>query len=286
MTTKEQRRVAAERHMGLVRGVFFKDTDRSLDGAHVYEEGAGAELELPSPKFDETEVSVSWEPLAPAIAKAGGKVCVVDPANFSRPGGNYLAGAWDPESQICAESNLYAILEGLKENFHDINRQSGRGGLNSDRAVYVEDVVFTTDGVMRKRDVLVISPVNRRLALENQRSESECDADMANRIEALLRIAATHQPDTLVLNAFGCGFPGNDDATVANLFKDWLDAHPGAFGKVVFAIPGGPSLDAFREVFPEEEAELRPATLWESDEEKPGEGLGVEAVSDGRWVFD
>lgn len=290
MPTREERQAEAKKHNGLVRGVFESDIKKAIESAVIYEDGEGRELDLPEPRFEQTNVSVAWGPLARTVEEATGKVCVLDPASFTRPGGNYLGGGWSPEEQICAESNLFPVLEGLKKVYHDANRQSGRGGLNSDRALYLKDLVFTTAGVTKMRDVLAISPVNRRLALENHRPEAECDQDLANRIEALMRIAAVNEPDTLVLCAFGCGFFENDPTTVANLFKQWLDAHPGQFERVVFAIGGGPSLDAFRDVFPVEDTrrtavveEVKPADDEDDDED---DGTDIAPTSDGRWVFD
>jgi len=289
MATKEERQVEARKHNGLVRGVFAHETEVAVESAVIYEDGDGRELELPEPRFEKTQVGVAWDTLANVIEAATGKVCVLDPVSFTRPGGNYLGGGWSPEEQLCAESNLFPVLEGLKKRYFDANRQSGRGGLNTDRALYLKDIVFTTAGVTRKRDVLAIAPVNRRMALQNHRPEAECNQDLANRIEALMRIAAVNEADTLVLCAFGCGFFENDPTQVANLFKQWLDAHSGLFERVVFAIAGGPSLDAFRAVFPAEDT--RRTTIVEEaqpqrDEEDDEDEVDIAPTSDGRWVFD
>lgn len=287
MPTKEERQTEAKKHLGLVKGVFASDIAKSIDSVELYEDGDGRELELPEPRFEQTDAHVLWSQMAPAILQAKGSVCVLDPANFRTPGGNYLGGGWSPEEQICAESTLFPVLEGLKGIYYDGNRQSGRGGLNTDRALYLHDITFTTDGVTKQRDVLVVAPPNRRFALENHRSEAECDIDLANRVETIMRIAAAHQPDTLILHAFGCGFFENDPTAVANLFKTWLDAHPGQFETVSFVIGGGPSLDAFRDVFPYHETR-RVEVVEETpeDDEDDEEGTDVEPTSDGRWVFD
>lgn len=289
MPTKEERAAEAKKHNGLVRGVFESDIKAAIASAVIYEDGDGRELELPEARFEETQAVVMWEPIARAVEHASGKVCVLDSANFRNPGGNYLNGGWSPEEQICAESILFPVLEGLRASYYEVNRQSGRGGLNTDRAVYLTDIVFTTGGVTKMRDILVIAPVNRRFALENHRSEAECDQDLANRVEAIMRIAAAHEIDTLVLHAFGCGFFENDPKVVAGLFKSWLDAHPGQFQRVVFAIAGGPSLDVFREVFPYEETrrvQVAEEEVEKDEDEDDEDYTDVEPTSDGRWVFD
>ena len=53
--------------------------------------------------------------------------------------------------------------------------------------------------------------------------------------------------------AFGCGALGNDPQQVIGLFKGWLDAHPGVFETVVFAVPRA-SFDAFDAAFGEKKA--------------------------------
>lgn len=290
MATKEERRAEAKKHLGLVRGVFASDIAAAIESAKLYEDGDGRELELPEPRFDETEVVVEWGQLADAVAHARGKVCVVDPASYRTPGGNYLNGGWGTEEQICAESTLFPVLEGLRAVYHDANRTSTHGGLNSDRALYLTDIVFTTDGTMKKRDVLVCAPPNRNFALQNHRSEAECEMDLKNRIETVMRIAAVGQADTLILGAFGCGFFGNDAEQVAGLLKTWLTVHPGQFEKVVFSIAGGPALDAFRNAFP-----AKVSNEPEAPEAVDGEDEFDDDLDDwfyntdenaGRWVFE
>ena len=185
------------------------------------------------------------------------------------------------------ESNLVPILEGMDKTFYAENRHYGHGGLNSDRAMYIEDVVFTIKGKMEYCDVLVISPVNRKMALENNRSEAECDTDMKNHIVSLMNLAAMNKADTLVLADFGCGYMCNDGKVVAGLFKEWLDAHPDQFETVIFAIAVGPALDDIRVVFPEKPKEfvIKEAPKTDELEEDDGE-IDVEPVSEGRWVFD
>ena len=286
MANRDQRIAQAKDHISRVKGIFETDIARALEGIRIYEEGEARAVELEEARFENTTAHTAWTGIANALSFAEGKVCVVDPAHFTRPGGGYMNGAWDIESQLCAESNLLPILEGMDKTFYAENRHYGRGGLNSDRAVYIEDVVFTIKGKMKHCDVLVISPVNRKMALENNRSEAECDTDMRNRIISLMNIAAMNKADTLVLADFGCGYMGNDGKVVAGLFKEWLDEHPGQFETVIFAIAGGPALDDFRDVFPEkpkEDVVEQPVKTEDDDED---EEIDIEPVSEGRWVFE
>ena len=289
MPTKDERKVEAQKHIALVKGVFAAETAKTIQSAVLYEDGEGRDLELPEPRFDKTDVTVQNIDAAAAVTRAKGKACVLDFASYRHPGGGYMNGAWAQEEALCSVSNLQLVLEGLTDVYYEPNRQSMRGGLYTDRALYLTDVVFTVDGNMKKRDVIVCAAVNRRFALQNHRSEAECDIDMLNRVNAVMGIAAANQVDTLVLGAFGCGVFGNDPTTVATAFRDWLAAHPGQFERVVFAVPGGMNLGAFQEVLDSErEAEkAKPVSVVVEEEDEDDEYWrnGLEE-NNGRWVFD
>ncbi len=290
MPTKEERKKEAQKHIGLVKGVFGSDTAKTIESVVLYEDGEGRDLELPEARFEQTKVSVERIDAAEAVVSAKGKACVLDFASYRYPGGGYVNGGWAQEEALCAASNLLPVLEGLRDVYYEPNRHTMRGGLYSDRSMYLTDVVFTVEGKMKKRDVIVCAAVNRRFALENNRSETECDIDMTHRVHAVMGIAAAHEIDTLVLGAFGCGVFGNDPTKVAILFRDWLEAHPGQFETVVFAIPGGPNLDAFMKVFPHEQEDKpknEPLTI-DSGEDDFDEDLWRYDLHehDGRWLFD
>ncbi len=237
MPTKEERRDEAAKHIALVNGVFAKETEATIASAKVYEDGEGRGLELPDPTFGETKTFVTTDFAPSAVHRADGKVVVVDPASFTRPGGAYESGSFGPEQILCANSNLYPVLQAMKSTYHDANRGYQCGQLFTDRALYLENIVFTRDGDMKKADVLAIAEPNRQRALENHRSERECDKVLADRVETIMRISAAHACETLIVGAFGCGRdPGSEDCTLT-LFKNWIEEHPGVIGGVIFAVP-------------------------------------------------
>lgn len=249
MADREQRKIEALKHSALMKGAMGKETQESVDTVVVYEEGEGRELALPEPSFDATETIVTgmFEPAA-MYRFASGKTVLVDPASFTRPGGAYEDGAFGPEQILCSQSNLYQVLCGIKGVYYDKNRDYRRGGLFTDRVAYVSGVVFPRDGSMRTADVMVVAEPMRARALENHRSERECDTALEDRVEAIMRIAAANECETLVCNAFACGRLGYDASQVIGLFKAWIDAHPGAIGRVVFAVPRT-HFDAFDAAF-------------------------------------
>lgn len=154
-----------------------------------------------------TKVVTSFAP--EALYRDGeGKTLIVDPGAFTHPGGAYEDGAFGPEQILCSESNLYPVLCAHKRDFYDKNRDYRRGSLFTDRALYVPEVLFSRESDTRRADVLVIAEPIRAYALENHRSERECDKALADRIETIFRIAAANGTETLIVGAFGCGRNG------------------------------------------------------------------------------
>lgn len=132
------------------------------------------------------------------------------------------------------------------------------------------EVLFSRGGDVRRADVLVIAEPVRAFALENHRSERECDKALADRIEAIFRIAAANGTETLIVGAFGCGRNGYPVEQVIELIQNWIAEHPGAVPNVVFAVPRMHA-DAFREAFGAPEPE-RPAPVVVAEGENDREG--------------
>ena len=293
---REERRREAARHTGLMKAAFGRETDEAIESARIYEEGEGrsllwgaeaaaaaeaaeAEEATPSdgaagaatPQATETTVKVvtSFAPEA-LYRDATGKTMIVDPGAFTRPGGAYEDGAFGPEQILCSESNLYPILVAHKRDFYDKNRDYRRGSLFTDRALYVPEVLFSRGGDVRRADVLVIAEPIRAYALENHRSERECDKALADRIETIFRVAAANGAETLIMGAFGCGRNGYPVEQVIELIQNWIAEHPGAVPNVVFAVPRMHA-DTFREAFGAPEPE-RPAPVVVTEDEGDREG--------------
>ncbi len=266
MAEKEERAAQAAKHNALMRGAFAGETAATVEAVRIYDEGEGRALELPEPAHEATETMVTRAFAPEALYRFGeGKTVLVDPASFTRPGGAYEDGSFGPEQILCSQSNLYQVLCGIKEIFHDANRDYRRGQLFTDRAAYLPDVAVS-QGSVRKADVIAIAEPLRARALENHRSERECDNALAQRVEAFMSIAVANECETLIVGAFGCGRLGWSAEHVAGLFKAWIDEHPGALGRVVFAVPRA-SFDAFDALFgkPEEAAPAVVETAGDED---------------------
>ena len=235
--SKEERAAQAAKHLSFVKGVFAKETEAAIQSVKIYEDGDARTIALPEPKADTTETSVTTAFPVSALHNVTGSATLVDPASFTRPGGAYTDGSFGPEQVLCSESNLYPVLKGIKAAYHDKNRGYACGQLFTDRAAYLENMVFNREGTIKNANVIVIAEPNHQRALENHRSEKECDVCLQNRIETLLGIAAANDTETLIVGAFGCGRQGFPPAQVIEAFKTWIDAHQGAIPHIVFAVP-------------------------------------------------
>lgn len=264
--SKEERASQAAKHLSFVKGVFSKETDESVQSTIIYEDGEARSAQLPEPNADSTTTNVTTAFATSALHNASGKIALVDAASFTRPGGAYENGSFGPEQVLCSESNLYPVLQGIKPLYHSKNRGYACGQLFTDRAAYVKNVVFNREGSIRKADVIVIPEPNRTRALENHRSERECDASLANRITTLLNIAALQEIDTLIVGAFGCGRQGFPANQVITQFKDWIDTHPGSIANIVFAVPRA-HFETFNEAFgiPEPQTTTEPEVKQEEE---------------------
>ena len=269
MPTRDERREAAAKNLALMRGAFASETKATVEAAKIYENGEGRELPVAEAE-GETTTSVTTDFAPKAVFGAQGKVVVVDPCSFTRPGGAYEDGGFGPEQILCTESNLYPALCACKELYHSKNRGYSSGMLFTDRALYLPDVAFVRDGTIRRADVLAIPEPNRTHALENHRSEREVETALRARVEALLRIAAANGAETLIVGAFGAGPQGFDAEVVIELFRVWIAAHPGAIGHITFAVPRAvlaPFEDAFGEEREPEPVVVAPTEAEEDDED-------------------
>lgn len=267
---REERKAQAKKHLGLMRGAFSGDTKKTVEACVMYEDGVMRTPELPEAPFETTETIVTTKFAPEVLREATGKTLIVDPTAFTRPGGAYEEGAFGPEQILCAESNLYPILQGIKPVYHDKNRMYTTGMLFTDRAAYLPNVVFSSQGALSYADILAIAEPQKNRALENHRSEAEADKALVDRIATLLNIAAANEIETLIVGAFGAGRNGYTTDEVIRLFSAWITAHPGAIKTIYFAVPRG-VYDAFNEAFGkavEEVVEVVEADEAEADDEE------------------
>ena len=188
------------------------------------------------------------------------KICILNFASARQPGGGFLRGkAKAQEESICYVSTLYHTI--VDNDMYTINNNDHRKGLYHHIGIYSPEVfVFKQDRddpkILDKPfyvSVITCPAVNKTFALSNNLDDELIDDTMFTRIDLVLHIASVHQPDILILGAFGCGVFGNEVSTVSSMFNELLyDKYTNICEKVIFAIPDNKTFDDFYQSFNDE----------------------------------
>jgi uncharacterized protein (TIGR02452 family) len=191
--------------------------------------------------------------LAAAQAYAAQKVCVLNFASATNPGGGVVKGSNAQEEAICRCSTLYPCIsdEKITSKFHNQHRymlkNDKMNALYNDDCIYTPDVtVFKTDTDSPKRmpqnewymvDVISCAAPNLRNNPSNAMNPGDARKaaaikpnDLLNlhmkRMRRILDIAKANKEDVMILGAFGCGAFQNSPDIVAEamvrVIKDYL----------------------------------------------------------------
>lgn len=198
----------------------------------------------------------------------GPRYQVLNFASYTNPGGGFENGSLAQEEMLCHESNLYLVLKAHLHDFYVWNKEHLNGSLYENRGLYSPCVRFFAsdedmeEGRYLSADVITVAaPIVsiRQRYVKPAFTQKENEEALKERIGFVLDIAnknavVMHRGNpktTLILGAFGCGAFGQDPKVVASIFKKYLDEESYNFLRVIFAIPDGKNLEAFREVFDE-----------------------------------
>lgn len=177
-----------------------------------------------------------------------GKTAVLNFASYKNPGGMFLNGSSAQEESLCHESFLYNVLS-KKESYYEWNQAHKNKALYTNRALYTPNVRFERNGKSVHCDVITCAAPNKHAAQTYQHvSDEENLKALKDRIQFVVDIANSKKVDILILGAFGCGVFGQAAEEAAECFAEALKQMQ-SFDTVVFAIPSGPNLNAFRNVF-------------------------------------
>lgn len=198
-------------------------------------------------------------------AKVGKKVCVLNFASAMSPGGGVVNGSGAQEECLCRCSTLYPCLSAAYVEFHGYHKNLlDEGKING---LYNDDCIFTPDVVVFKTDTLlpetmaesdwykvdVITCAAPNLGRERNCSDEKLFEIHKKRLEQILKIAAFHGAEVLILGAFGCGAFHNPPEIVAKAEKEILADFKDKFETVEFAVFCPPTrsenYDTFKEVF-------------------------------------
>lgn len=155
-----------------------------------------------------------------------GNIIALNFASAKNPGGGFQIGSNAQEESITRASAIYPCLIKHME-FYEFHRKQ-RNPIYSDRMIYSPDVpVFRDDsGKFLSKPILcsfISSPaVNAKAATERGINYKKINEIMNGRINCILKLALSKEPEAIILGAFGCGVFGNKPEDIASIFATQL----------------------------------------------------------------
>ena len=223
-------------------------------------------------KLAQTEISPkrTLEAAVPYVY-AGKKVCVLNFASATNPGGGVVKGSSAQEEAICRCSTLYANLKEQRmwNQFYAPHRRA-HDPLHNDDCIYTPSVmVFKSDTDYPQLlpeekwysvNVLTCAAPNLRERPSNEMNAGDGDAaahisreDLQTlhekRMRRVLEIAWAKGNEVVILGAFGCGAFRNPPAVVAQAMKTVVQEYRMRFETIEFAVYCGAQYDTNYRVF-------------------------------------
>lgn len=197
-----------------------------------------------------------------ALRYPGERVCVLNFASATHPGGGVSVGSSAQEECLCRCSTLYNCLndKAVWEGFYTPHRLSGNA-LNNDDLLYTPCVQIVKDddyGLLATPvgvDVITCAAPDLRAARPGAVSPETLLRLHEQRARRILTVAAQEQAEAVILGAFGCGAFGNDPLVVAQAYRNVLPEFVYHFRTIEFAVYCPPANDdnfrAFKQLLAE-----------------------------------
>jgi len=213
------------------------------------------------PKTNKATVVVSGKrslEAAEVYAKQGKKVCVLNFASATNPGGGVVNGSSAQEECICRCTTLYPCLnnDDLWTSFYAPHRKAANPLYNND-CIYTPNVcVFKSDinfpeplqkNEWWKVNILTCAAPNLRERPSNainphagykpaKVTTAELEALLTARVRRIFEVAVANENKVLILGAFGCGAFRNPPEIVANVFNKVMQDYLGYFDTIEYAV--------------------------------------------------
>ncbi len=204
------------------------------------------EVNILENKYDtEVKIIVSKKRTYEAAAAYNNeKVCVLNFASATTPGGGVVRGATAQEECLCRCSTLYSCLDtkSMWDGFYMPHR-AANNQLNNDDIIYTPGVmVFKSDTVAPKLlpekewyNVNVITCAAPRL-IQIKLGATDLLGLQEKRIRKILAVAANEGNEVVILGAFGCGAYRNSPQIVAQAAKKVIQEFKKQFKVIEFAV--------------------------------------------------
>ena len=250
LTLKESNALIAKKHTSFMTR-YNEETNNSIMNTKIYRNDtiiiANKSQEINSEIIieDLDTVSAAYKE---AFKNKDSNIAILNFASYKNPGGGFIDGAMAQEESLCHVSNLYNILASFDCSYYSWNRKNLNKSLYFNRALYSPNVHFEKSEIVKYFNVVTCAAPNLGPGLKYDNVTLEENSKVLHsRIKFVLDIMSENDNDTIILGAFGCGIFKQDPSEVASIFKELI--HEYSFKKVIFAIPGGKNLEAFRKVF-------------------------------------
>ena len=208
---------------------------------------------------------------AAPYAYAGKKVCVLNFASATNPGGGVIKGSSAQEEAICRCSTLYPNLKEqyIRNTFYAPHRRA-HDPLHNDDCIYTPGViVFKSDTDYPQLlpeekwysvNVMTCAAPNLRESPSNAMnsgdgdnavhiSREELQALHEKRMRRVLEIAWAKENEVVILGAFGCGAFRNPPTVVAQAMKTIVQEYRKKFETIEFAVYCSTQYDTNYRVF-------------------------------------
>lgn len=181
------------------------------------------------------------------------KVCVLNFASATNPGGGVKKGSSAQEECLCRESSLYESLNiaMLWENYYKYHRER-HDALYTNRIIFVPNVLVikNSQGELLENpwecSCITCAAPNLREKPSNSMNpnagkkvnitEKELLKLLTERYRRIIALAEFNKVEVLVLGAIGCGAFQNKPQIVARAFKDAMKENGSTLQEIVFGI--------------------------------------------------
>ena len=210
-----------------------------------------------------------------SYAKQGKKVCILNFASATNPGGGVVHGASAQEEAICRCSTLFPCLGTTKlwNDFYMAHRMANNPLYNNDCIftpsvkVFKSDIDFPellAESEWWDVDVITCAAPNLRRVPSNlmnpnagskpaEISFEDLKELLRDRIERIFRLAIQNKAEVLILGAFGCGAFRNPPELVAEVFAEYTKKYQKYFEVIEYAVYHRPNemgnYNAFKKIF-------------------------------------